>query len=114
MSYTVVPDVTASDPHYLEQRQTTWPLPSLWRATLSESLSIRRNDGLQPLRPAFCGSAMANRSRMPTKWNSLTTTGGVGWIFAELGSLWRQTWCCADRHRDARHSGQRCAWQLGN
>lgn len=59
MSYTVVPDVTASDlnigsgsndKHNLAITQFGGGRPERVVSSLS-----RRNDGLQPLRPAFCG-----------------------------------------------------------
>ena len=71
MSYTVVPDVTASD-------------LNIGGATLSESfpLYLEGTMGYSRYDPRFVVSNGEQTRNVPTKWNSLTTTGGVGWDFS--------------------------------
>lgn len=86
MSYTVVPDVTASDLNIGSGSNDKNEL-SITQfgggATLSESfpLYLEGTMGYSRFDPNFVLSDGTTSRRVPTKWNSLTATGGVGWDF---------------------------------
>ena len=75
MSYTVVPDVTASDLN-IGSGAKVFPL------YLEGTLGYSRYD------PQFVVSDGAQSRTIPTKWNSLTATGGVGWDFPLYQDRW--------------------------
>lgn len=86
MSYTVVPDVTASDLNIGSGSNDSNEL-SITQfgggATLSDSfpLYLEGTMGYSRYDPHFVVSDGENSRRIPTKWNSLTGTGGIGWDF---------------------------------
>lgn len=93
MSYTVVPDVTASDLNIGSGANDQNEL-SLTQfgggATLSESVPIYLEGtmGYSRYDPQFVISDGNESRTIPTKWNSLTATGGIGWDF----SLYKDQW----------------------
>lgn len=93
MSYMVVPDITASDLNIGTGNNESNELTVTQfggGATLSESFPIYLEGALGYSRydPQFLVSNGAETRRVPTKWNSLTATGGIGWDF----HLWRDKW----------------------
>ncbi|STW22677.1 Uncharacterised protein [Klebsiella variicola] len=87
MSYTVVPDVTASDLNIGSGSNDKHNLAITQfggGATLSESfpLYLEGTMGYSRYDPRFVVSNGEQTRNVPTKWNSLTTTGGVGWDFS--------------------------------
>lgn len=93
MSYSVVPDVTASD---LNIGRGTNEKNSLsitqfgGGATLSEKfpLYLEGTIGYSRYDPQFVFSQGNESRKIPVKWNSLTATGGVGWDFTLLKDKW--------------------------
>lgn len=86
MSYMVVPDVTASDLNIGsgENEKNALSLTQFGGgATLSDSVPIYLEGALGYSRydPQFLVSQGEESRRIPTRWNSLTATGGVGWDF---------------------------------
>lgn len=99
MSYTVVPDVTASDLNIGSGSNDKHNLAITQfggGATLSESfpLYLEGTMGYSRYDPCFVVSNGEQTRNVPTKWNSLTTTGGVGWDFRCTGTASEATWCC--------------------
>ncbi|MEH8792329.1 hypothetical protein RAG23_04995 [Klebsiella quasipneumoniae subsp. similipneumoniae] len=87
MSYTVVPDVTASDLNIGSGSNDKHNLAITQfggGATLSESfpLYLEGTMGYSRYDPRFVVSNGEQTRNVPTKWNGLTTTGGVGWDFS--------------------------------
>lgn len=86
MSYTVVPDVTASDLNIgsgANEKNELTLTQFGGGATLSEDfpLYLEGTLGYSRYDPQFVVSDGAQSRTIPTKWNSLTATGGVGWDF---------------------------------
>ncbi|EHM46336.1 MAG: hypothetical protein LBU96_10225 [Yokenella regensburgei] len=93
MSYTVVPDVTASDLNIGSgsNEQNKLSITQFGGgATLSEAfpLYLEGTMGYSRYDPQFILSDGSESRRIPTKWNSLTTTGGVGWDFHLYKDRW--------------------------
>jgi len=93
MSYMVVPDVTASDLNIGTGSNESNELTITQfggGATLSESFPIYLEGALGYSRydPQFVVSNGTETRRIPTRWNSLTGTGGIGWDFL----LYRDRW----------------------
>ncbi len=116
MSYTVVPDVTASDLNIGSGSNDKHNLAITQfggGATLSESfpLYLEGTMGYSRYDPRFVVSNGEQTRNVPTKWNSLTTTAWrrLG-FFAAPGQPRRQPGAAADRQCDARYPGQRCAY----
>ncbi|EAV1720567.1 hypothetical protein F6538_17485, partial [Salmonella enterica] len=86
MSYMVVPDITASDLNIGTGTNESNEL-SITQfgggATMSENVPIYLEGAMGYSRydPQFVLSNGSESRRIPTKWNSLTGTGGVGWDF---------------------------------
>ena len=84
MTYTVVPDITASD---LNIRNTSNESTALsltqigGGATLSETVPIYLEGvlGYSRYDPQFVVSNGSESRNIPVKWNSVTATGGIGW-----------------------------------
>ena len=84
MTYTVVPDITASD---LNIRNTSNESTALsltqmgGGATLSEKVPIYLEGvlGYSRYDPQFVVSNGSESRNIPVKWNSVTATGGIGW-----------------------------------
>ena len=84
MTYTVVPDITASD---LNIRNTSNESTALTLtqigggATLSETVPIYLEGvlGYSRYDPQFVVSNGSESRNIPVKWNSATATGGIGW-----------------------------------
>lgn len=93
MSYTVVPDVTVSDLNIGSGTNDKNAL-SITQfgggATLSESfpLYLEGTMGYSRYDPQFVFSDGAEKRNIPTKWNSLTATGGIGWDFHLYKDRW--------------------------
>ncbi|WP_455424632.1 hypothetical protein [Dryocola sp. LX212] len=93
MSYMVFPDITASDLNIGTGTGETNELTITQfggGATLSESFPLYLEGALGYSRydPQFVVSNGAETRRIPTKWNSLSATGGIGWDFP----LYRDRW----------------------
>ena len=93
MSYTVVPDVTASDLNIgsgTNEKNQLSITQFGGGATLSKRYPIYLEGTLGYSRydPQFVISDGDQSRRIPTKWNSLTATGGIGWDF----NLHRDRW----------------------
>ncbi|SNY58614.1 hypothetical protein [Enterobacter sp. CC120223-11] len=86
MSYSVFPDVTASDLNIGSAGNENNNLSMTQfggGATLSDSFPIYLEGtmGYSRYDPQFVLTDGAQARRVPTKWNSLTATGGIGWDF---------------------------------
>lgn len=97
MSYMVVPDITASDLNIGTGTNESNELNITQfggGATLSENFPIYLEGAMGYSRydPQFVVSNGTETRRIPTKWNSLTATGGIGWDFHlfkdHLGGNW--------------------------
>ena len=93
MSFMIVPDITASDLNIGSGSDDTSELAITQfggGATMGESFPLYLEGALGYSRydPQFVISDGSQSRRVPTKWNSLTTTGGIGWDF----SLHRDRW----------------------
>lgn len=95
MSYTVVPDVTASDLNIgsggRDGDNNELDITQFGGgATLSESVPIYLEGtmGYSRFDPHFVLSDGTRIRRIPTKWNSLTATGGIGWDFPLYTDRW--------------------------
>lgn len=93
MSYTVVPDVTASDLNIgsgANEKNELTLTQFGGGATLSEDfpLYLEGTIGYSRYDPQFVVSDGAQSRTIPTKWNSLTATGGVGWDFPLYQDRW--------------------------
>ncbi|MGU3412564.1 hypothetical protein ACLBW0_02380 [Enterobacteriaceae bacterium C34A] len=86
MSYSVFPDVTASDLNIGSgggEKNNLSMTQFGGGATLSDSFPVYLEGALGYSRydPHFVLTDGAQTRRIPTKWNSLTATGGIGWDF---------------------------------
>ncbi|WP_202300927.1 autotransporter domain-containing protein [Dryocola clanedunensis] len=86
MSYMVFPDVTASDLNIGTGTGETNELTMTQfggGATMSDTFPVYLEGALGYSRydPQFVISNGAETRRIPTRWNSLTATGGIGWDF---------------------------------
>lgn len=93
MSYTVVPDVTASDLNIgsgSNEKNALTITQFGGGATLSESfpLYLEGTMGYSRYDPQFVLSDGNNTRSVPVKWNSLTATGGIGWDFKLFKDRW--------------------------
>jgi Autotransporter beta-domain. len=93
MSYTVVPDVTASDLNIGSGKNDSNELGITQfggGATLSQSfpLYLEGTLGYSRFDPNFVLSDGQQSRKVPTKWNSLTATGGIGWDFPLYTDKW--------------------------
>ena len=93
MSYTVVPDVTASDLNIGSGSNDSNELAITQfggGATLSQTfpLYLEGTMGYSRFDPNFVLSDGQQSRKIPTKWNSLTATGGIGWDFSLDNDLW--------------------------
>ena len=86
MSYTVVPDITASDLNIGSGNNESHEL-SITQfgggATLSESVPLYLEGTMSYSRydPQFILTNGEESRKIPTKWNSVTASGGIGWDF---------------------------------
>ena len=86
MSYTVVPDITASDLNIGSGNNESHEL-SITQfgggATLSESFPLYLEGTMSYSRydPQFILTNGDESRKIPTKWNSVTASGGIGWDF---------------------------------
>ncbi|MEG1211811.1 MAG: hypothetical protein RSE29_11870 [Leclercia sp.] len=92
MSYMAIPDITASDLNIGTGSSESNELTVTQfggGATLSESVPVYLEGALGYSRydPQFIVSNGTETRRIPTKWNSLTGTGGIGWDFR----LWQDS-----------------------
>lgn len=93
MSFTVVPDITASN---LDIGGSTGEKSALTitqlggGATMSEGFPIYLEGTLGYSRydPQFVFTDGTETRTIPTKWNSLTATGGIGWDFGLYKDKW--------------------------
>lgn len=86
MSYMVVPDITASDLNIGTGTNDNNELNITQfggGATMSENfpLYLEGAMGYSRYDPQFVVSNGTESRRIPTKWNSLTATGGIGWDY---------------------------------
>jgi len=97
MSYTVVPDVTASDLNIgadTKEKNSLSITQFGGGATLSEEfpLYLEGTLGYSRYDPQFVVSNGNESRKIPVKWNSLTATGGIGWDIKlhtdKLGGNW--------------------------
>ncbi|WP_052282692.1 hypothetical protein [Kluyvera genomosp. 1] len=93
MSFMIVPDITASDLNIGSGSDDKSELAITQfggGATMGESFPLYLEGALGYSRydPQFVISDGSQSRRIPTKWNSLTTTGGIGWDF----NLHRDRW----------------------
>lgn len=97
MSYMVVPDITASDLNIGTGTNESNELNITQfggGATMSENCLVYLEGAMGYSRydPQFVLSSGTDSRRIPTKWNSLTGTGGIGWDFQilrdNLGGNW--------------------------
>lgn len=93
MSFMIVPDITASDLNIGSGTDDKSELAITQfggGATMGESFPLYLEGALGYSRydPQFVISDGDQSRHIPTKWNSLTTTGGIGWDF----SLHRDRW----------------------
>lgn len=84
MSYTVVPDITASDLNIGsggKEKNSLSITQFGGGATISEAVPIYLEGTLGYSRydPQFVFSNGSESRKIPVKWNSLTATGGIGW-----------------------------------
>lgn len=87
MSFMIVPDITASDLNIGSGSDDKSELAITQfggGATMGESFPLYLEGALGYSRydPQFVISDGSQSRRIPTKWNSLTTTGGIGWDFS--------------------------------
>lgn len=93
MSFMIVPDITASDLNIGSGSDDTTEL-SITQfgggATMGDAfpLYLEGAMGYSRYDPQFVISDGDQSRRIPTKWNSLTATGGIGWDFR----LYRDRW----------------------
>ncbi len=104
MTFTVVPDITASNINIGSGTNQSSALNMTQvggGATMSESVPVYLEGtlGFSRYDPQFVISNGSESRTLPTKWNSLTATGGIGW---DIGL-----------HRD-RHSGNLVLRPIGN
>ncbi|HDT5889837.1 hypothetical protein HQK30_13535 [Aeromonas hydrophila] len=104
MTFTVVPDITASNINIGSGTNQSSALNMTQvggGATMSESVPIYLEGtlGFSRYDPQFVVSNGSESRTVPTKWNSLTATGGIGW---DIGL-----------HRD-RHGGNLVLRPIGN
>ena len=104
MTFTVVPDITASNINIGSGTNQSAALNMTQvggGATMSESVPIYLEVtlGFSRYDPQFVVSNGSESRTVPTKWNSLTATGGIGW---DIGL-----------HRD-RHGGNLVLRPIGN
>ncbi|MGL6558437.1 autotransporter domain-containing protein [Aeromonas dhakensis] len=104
MTYTVVPDITASNINIGSGTNQSSALNMTQvggGATMSESVPVYLEGtlGFSRYDPQFVISNGSESRTLPTKWNSLTATGGIGW---DIGL-----------HRD-RHGGNLVLRPIGN
>lgn len=90
MSYMAIPDITASDLNIGTGTGESNELTVTQfggGATMGESFPLYLEGALGYSRydPQFIVSNGTETRRVPTKWNSLTATGGIGWDF----TIWR-------------------------
>jgi hypothetical protein len=93
MSYTVVPDVTASDLNIgsgANEKNELTMTQFGGGATLSDDfpLYLEGTLGYSRYDPQFVVSNGDQSRKIPTKWNSLTATGGIGWDFPLYQDRW--------------------------
>lgn len=93
MSFMIVPDITASDLNIGSGTDDKSELAITQfggGATMGESFPLYLEGALGYSRydPQFVISDGDQSRRIPTKWNSLTTTGGIGWDFSLLRDRW--------------------------
>ena len=97
MTFTVVPDITASNLNIGSGTNQSAALNMTQLgggATMSESVPIYLEGtlGLSRYDPQFVVSNGTESRTIPTKWNSLTASGGVGWDIAlhedQRGGRW--------------------------
>lgn len=93
MSFTVVPDITASNLNIGggTSEQSALTITQLGGgATMSEGFPIYLEGTLGYSRydPQFVFSDGTDTRTIPTKWNSLTATGGIGWDFSLHKDKW--------------------------
>ncbi|MDX6022276.1 hypothetical protein SIL08_18535 [Scandinavium sp. V105_16] len=93
MSYSVFPDVTASDLNINNGSGESNDLSMTQfggGATLSDSVPIYLEGAMGYSRydPHFVFSNGTETRSIPTKWNSLTATGGIGWDFKLHTDRW--------------------------
>lgn len=93
MSYSVFPDVTASDLNIGNggnEKNNLSMTQFGGGATLSEGFPIYLEGAMGYSRydPHFVLTDGAQTRRIPTKWNSLTATGGIGWDFKLHTDRW--------------------------
>lgn len=84
MSFTVVPDITASDLNIggsTDEKKALVITQFGGGATLSEAfpLYLEGTLGYSRYDPEFVATHGSESRKIPVKWNSLTTTGGIGW-----------------------------------
>ncbi|MDH0177161.1 autotransporter domain-containing protein [Aeromonas dhakensis] len=104
MTFTVVPDITASNLNIGSGTNQSSALNMTQvggGATMSESVPVYLEGtlGFSRYDPQFVISNGSENRTLPTKWNSLTATGGIGW---DIGL-----------HRD-RHGGNLVLRPIGN
>lgn len=114
MSYTVVPDVTASDLNIgsgTNEKNQLSITQFGGGATLSKRYPIYLEGTLGYSRydPQFVLSNGDDSRTIPAKWNSLTGTGGIGWDFNLYTDKWGGTLSCGPFLLYAGDHGQRRA-----
>ncbi len=97
MSYMVVPDITASNLNIGAGTNENNELNITQMgggATLSQKFPIYVEGALGYSRydPQFVLSNGTETRRIPTRWNSLTGTGGIGWDFHLYRDNWGGNW----------------------
>jgi len=86
MAYSVVPDLTSSNLS-IKNAQTANPSVFMTQLgggdTFSKSFPLYLEGAIAYSRydPTFIASNGTEQRRLPTKWNTLTATGGIGWDF---------------------------------
>ncbi|GDX06298.1 hypothetical protein BSPA111_25070 [Buttiauxella sp. A111] len=93
MSYTVWPDITASDLNIGSgggEKQALSITQFGGGATVSKEVPIYLEGtmGYSRYDPQFVLSDGTETRKIPTKWNSLTATGGIGWDFSLYTDKW--------------------------
>ena len=89
MSFSIVPDITTSSLNIASGGGSTSGSNEFFMTqlgggdTISDSVPIYLEGVLAGSRydPTFIASQGAETRRIPTKWNSLSATGGIGWDF---------------------------------
>lgn len=92
MSYTIVPDVTTSS---LSMSNSSTGNPSLMMTQLGGGFTVSRdtplylegNAAYSRFDPLFLISDGTQQREVPTRWNSVTVTAGVGWDFPIVPDL---------------------------